>query len=67
MSASGVVAGGLRVSEALALRPSDLEPEIGMIRVKHGKGDRARTIAIDPTPKAYAAIRDRGRLEQPGA
>ena len=28
----------LRVSEALALRPSDLDPGRGMVRVRHGKG-----------------------------
>ena len=42
----------LRVSEALALRPSDLDLDAGMVRVRHGKGDRART-AIDPTAQAY--------------
>ena len=40
--------GGLRVSEALALRPKDLEIERGLIRVLRGKGGKARTVAIDP-------------------
>jgi integrase len=44
---------GLRVSEALALRPSDLDLRNGTVRVKHGKGDRARTVAIDPSAQAY--------------
>lgn len=44
---------GLRVSEALALRPSDLDLNHGTIRVKHGKGDRARTVALDPSAQAY--------------
>ena len=43
----------LRVGETLALRPSDLDLERGMVRVRHGKGDRARTVAIDPSAQAY--------------
>ena len=42
-----------RVSETLALRPSDLDLDVGMVRVRHGKGDRARTVAIDPSAQAY--------------
>jgi integrase len=40
---------GLRVSEALALRPSDFDLTNGTVRVKHGKGDRSRTVAIEPS------------------
>ena len=36
-----------------ALRPSDRDGELGMVRVRHGKGDRARTVAIDPSAQAY--------------
>jgi integrase/recombinase XerD len=43
---------GLRISEALALRPSDLDLPNGMVRVKHGKGDRAR-----PSPSTRARRR----------
>jgi integrase/recombinase XerD len=39
---------GLRVSEALALRPHDVDLNAGTIRVKHGKGDKARVVGIDP-------------------
>ena len=39
--------GGLRINEALALRVSDVNPDRGTIRVLHGKGDKARTVAID--------------------
>ncbi len=39
--------GGLRISEALALRLDDLDAETGAIRVLHGKGDRARTVGLD--------------------
>ena len=37
----------LRISEALALHPKDLDREAGTIRVLHGKGDKARTVAMD--------------------
>jgi site-specific recombinase XerD len=43
---------GLRVSEALALRPKDVNLDHGTITVLHGKGDRARTVGIDPQAAA---------------
>ena len=39
--------GLLRIDEALALRPKDLNRNPGTIRVLHGKGDQARTVALD--------------------
>ena len=39
---------GLRVSEALSLQPKDVDLHIGTIAVLHGKGDRRRTVGIDP-------------------
>ena len=39
--------GGLRVDEALSLKPSDIDPKTGTIRILHGKGDKARVVAID--------------------
>jgi site-specific recombinase XerD len=39
--------GQLRISEALALKPKDLDRKAGTIRVLHGKGDRSRTIGLD--------------------
>jgi len=39
---------GLRVSEALSLEPKDVDLNIGAIAVLHGKGDRRRTVGIDP-------------------
>ncbi|HYE63780.1 MAG TPA: site-specific integrase [Phycisphaerales bacterium] len=47
---------GLRVSEALALHPKDVELAAGTIRVLHGKGDRSRTVGIDPGGAAVLAI-----------
>jgi site-specific recombinase XerD len=38
---------GLRVSEALALMPKDLDAANSTIRVLHGKGDRSRTVGLD--------------------
>lgn len=38
---------GLRLAEALALRPKDLDFEAQTIRVLHGKGDKARTVGMD--------------------
>jgi site-specific recombinase XerD len=40
---------GLRIGEALALRPKDLNVEDGTIRILHGKGDRSRTIHLPET------------------
>jgi site-specific recombinase XerD len=38
---------GLRLAEALALRVEDLDSHSRTIRVMHGKGDKARTVAMD--------------------
>lgn len=38
---------GLRVSEALALQPKDVDSKTGTVRVLRGKGAKARTVAID--------------------
>ena len=40
--------GGLRVGEALALYPKDVDRAIGSVTVLHGKGDRRRVVGIDP-------------------
>ena len=39
---------GLRISEALALAESDLDPARGSILVRRGKGGRRREIGMDP-------------------
>lgn len=43
---------GLRVSEALALAPADVDLQAGTVTVRHGKGDRRRVVGIDPTAGA---------------
>lgn len=45
---------GLRIGEALALRPADIEHENGSLRVLHGKGDRSREAGLDPA--AFALL-----------
>ena len=44
---------GLRVSEALALLPKDLELDSGAIRVRHGKGGRQRTVGLNAAAQAH--------------
>lgn len=39
---------GLRISEALSLHAKDLDATAGTIRVLHGKGNRSRTVGMDP-------------------
>jgi site-specific recombinase XerD len=38
---------GLRISEALGLMESDLDPARGSILVRHGKGDKRREVGMD--------------------
>ncbi len=46
---------GLRISEALALEPRDVDLEAGTVRVRHGKGDRSRTVGLDSATAAIVA------------
>jgi site-specific recombinase XerD len=39
---------GLRLSEALALKPKDIDPDAGTVTVLHGKGDKRRVVGLDP-------------------
>jgi site-specific recombinase XerD len=39
---------GMRISEALAVLPRDLDSETGAIRVLNGKGGTVRSVAMDP-------------------
>jgi integrase/recombinase XerD len=53
----GVLYGaGLRVAELLSLRPADVNTRTGVVRVRFGKGGKARTVGLDPTG---AALLDR--------
>lgn len=38
---------GLRISEALALTPGDLDPRRGRLVVRRGKGSKSRTVGLD--------------------
>jgi site-specific recombinase XerD len=37
---------GLRISEALDLKPSDVDMKTGTITIRHGKGDKARKVGL---------------------
>ncbi len=54
---------GLRLAEALALRPVDIDQATMSVRVLHGKGDKARTTATDEQAlkcvNEWLAVRDR--------
>jgi site-specific recombinase XerD len=45
--------GGLRIGEALALYPRDLDRDAGTVRVRHGKGDKTRLVCIDAEALAH--------------
>ncbi len=38
---------GLRITEALALNETDLDPDRGALLVRHGKGDKRREVGMD--------------------
>ena len=38
---------GLRITEALALNETDLDPVRGSLVVRHGKGDKRREVGMD--------------------
>ena len=46
--------GGFRIAEALALKPKDLDRQAGTVTILHGKGDKRRTIGLDPG--AFAVV-----------
>ncbi|MFM9957650.1 MAG: tyrosine-type recombinase/integrase [Phycisphaerales bacterium] len=57
---------GLRVSEALALSPKDVDLHAGTVRVLNGKGGKTRVVGIDPGGAAvvatWAAVREALRV-----
>ena len=54
---------GLRIDEALALEVSDIDGARGVLRVRHGKGNRAREVKL--SPGLYQWLRDYWRRERP--
>lgn len=56
---------GLRISEALALRPADVNLSRGTVRVLKGKNGTARTVALDALARsaleAWLGLRPAGR------
>ncbi len=38
---------GLRISEALALNETDLDPDRGSVLARHGKNDKRREVGMD--------------------
>ncbi len=59
---------GLRISEALALELRDVDLQAGTVRVRHGKGDRSRTVGLDEqTTAMLARWIDRRKKLSPGA
>ncbi len=53
---------GLRTAEALALRPNDLDPAAGLIRIQRGKGGKPRSVGMEieafRTVEAWLARRE---------
>lgn len=56
-----IYSAGLRISEAVRMRPKDLEPERGLIRVRRGKGRKERVVMLSEA--AFEEIRSYRELE----
>jgi site-specific recombinase XerD len=54
---------GLRIEEALALEVSDIDGARGVLRVRHGKGNRAREVKLSPA--LYQWLRRHWDRERP--
>jgi integrase/recombinase XerD len=54
---------GLRIEEALALKVTDVDGERGVLRVHHGKGNRAREVKMSPA--LYQWLRGYWAKERP--
>jgi integrase/recombinase XerD len=54
---------GLRIEEALALKVTDIDGARGVLRVLHGKGDRAREVKLSPA--LYQWLRRYWKKERP--
>lgn len=60
-----IYASGLRVSEAVALRPADIDSSRMVLRVDQGKGRKDRYVML--SPRLLAVLRDYWRIERPNA
>jgi site-specific recombinase XerD len=58
-----IYSSGLRVSEAVRLRPGDLDVARGLLRVRHGKGGKDRYTLL--SPRAIEAVRTYTEAFQP--
>ena len=56
-------AGGLRVSEALRLRPSDIDSQRMVIRIEQGKGRKDRYVPLSPV--LLAILREYWKISRP--
>ncbi len=56
---------GLRISEALALTESDLDPKTGSVLVRVGKGGKRRTVGMDDWAWEHVARWTEHRIELP--
>ena len=56
---------GLRISEALALTESDVDPRRGSVLVRHGKGDRRRETGMDDWGFGHLLVWLERRVELP--
>ena len=54
---------GLRVAEAISLKVDDIDGYRGVIRVRHGKGDKAREAKLSPS--LYGSLREYWWRERP--
>lgn len=52
---------GLRIGEAVSMRPKDLEPERGLLRVRQGKGRKDRVVMLSEV--AFEEIQTYRELE----
>ena len=58
-----IYASGLRVSEAVALRPADIDSSRMVVRVDQGKGRKDRYVML--SPRLLEVLRDYWRIERP--